>query len=169
MATRAKGKWSGSLASPTQSAPAIADLAPMAGALTNLRCLYLEIVTHPSSVACARLCTRTTLAAWGIANVLDDAELVVSELVTNAVNATLDNPGVENVALYLAADEKRVFMLVWDGGDDEPQPKSHDDEAVGGRGLQIVDALTDRWGSCKADHGGKVVWVILNSRDKAGC
>ena len=64
-----------------------------------------------------------------------------------------------DVALYLAADADRLTLLVWDASPDLPAHHKHDDDAVSGRGLEIIDALADRWGCWGPVAGGKVVWA----------
>jgi len=103
----------------------------------------------------ARRITRQALEGWGLGRIADDAALIVSELMTNAVSAA---PAAD-VALYLAADTDRLTLLVWDASPDLPARHQHDGDAVSGRGLEIIGALADRWGSWGSVAGGKVVWA----------
>jgi anti-sigma regulatory factor (Ser/Thr protein kinase) len=130
---------------------------------TRTRTSYLELGAHPVAVPCARLYTRHLLDEWGLGHIADDAELLVSELITNAIKATLDMQLAAQVALYLAADRNRLIMLVWDASPEPPVHSPHGDDAVNGRGLEIIEALSDRWGSCVPDQGGKVVWAWLET------
>ena len=120
---------------------------------------YLEVAAVPGAVPYARRCTRHTLAAWKLADLSSDAELIVSELMTNAVTATLGIRATAPVALYLALDGRRLTLLVWDACPALPAQRQRDDDAAGGRGLQIVQALSDRWGTCAIPGRGKVVWA----------
>ncbi len=122
------------------------------------RC-YLEVPAEPGAVPYARRCTRRMLAAWGLGPVADDAELVVSELMTNAVRATLAIASAAHVVLYLAADTCRLTLLAWDACTQPPVHRPHDDDSAGGRGLEIVQACSDRWGTWAPVLGGKVVWA----------
>ena len=124
------------------------------------RC-YLEVAAEPGAVPYARCCTRRTLAAWSLGPVADDAELVVSELVTNAIRATLAMPSAAHVVLYLAADPGRLTLLVWDACPQPPVCRPHNDDydSADGRGLEIVQACSDRWGTWAPVLGGKVVWA----------
>lgn len=122
------------------------------------RC-YLEAAAEPAAVPYARRCTRRALAAWKLGPVTDDAEQVVSELITNAVQATPGIPPAAHVVLYLAADPGRLTLLVWDACAEPPQHRAHDGDSTGGRGLEIVQALADRWGTWTPVLGGKVVWA----------
>ncbi len=120
---------------------------------------YVEVTAAPGAVPYARRCTRQALAAWELGQVADDAELVVSELVTNAVRATARKQRAAPVALYLAADPGRLTLLVWDACSELPAHRPHGDDSAGGRGLDIVQALSDRWGTQAPVRGGKVVWA----------
>jgi anti-sigma regulatory factor (Ser/Thr protein kinase) len=120
---------------------------------------YLEVAAEPAAVPHARRCTRHALAAWELGPIAHDAELVVSELMTNAVRATLAMPPAAHVVLYLAADPGRLTLLVWDACPQPPRHRAHDDDSAGGRGLEIVQACSDRWGTWAPVQGGKVVWA----------
>jgi hypothetical protein len=84
------------------------------------------------------------------------AELTVSELVTNAVRASIDarrarqvageQTGLPVVALRLAGDHKRLLVEVSDYDPRPPIPTVADPEHDGGRGLLLVAAVSERWG-----------------------
>jgi anti-sigma regulatory factor (Ser/Thr protein kinase) len=110
----------------------------------------------------ARHFVRHTLDMWRPGAVAADCELVASELVTNAVTASSGPPFPALVGLLLAADHKRLFVLVMDASNQPPKRQPHDDDAPSGRGLQLVEALSDRWGWCAAPgQAGKITWAIL--------
>jgi anti-sigma regulatory factor (Ser/Thr protein kinase) len=126
---------------------------------------YLEAGAHPGAVPYIRRHTRQILAAWRLGHVADDIELVVSELVTNAVTATLGMQAAASVALYLALERGRLFVLVWDCCPDLPTRRDHASDAepghgleLSGRGLHLVQALSADWGA-SAQPGGKVTWA----------
>jgi anti-sigma regulatory factor (Ser/Thr protein kinase) len=121
------------------------------------RC-YLEVPAEPGAVPYARRFTRDTLNAWQLARIAD-AELVISELVTNAVRAVADMAERQHIALYIAADHDRLTLLVWDASLKPPIRQAHQQDSAGGRGLEIIDALSDRWGTWAPVQGGKVVWA----------
>jgi anti-sigma regulatory factor (Ser/Thr protein kinase) len=142
--------------------------------------LYLAVPAQPDRVPYIRHCTTQTLNAWRLGNLAPDAELVVSELLTNAVRATQTaasplmlgpQPVVPVVVLYLATDADWLWVLVWDCCPESPQCRGHgsgadgdrepDPDSENGRGLEIVDAVSDRWGTCSAAGVGKVVWAQL--------
>jgi anti-sigma regulatory factor (Ser/Thr protein kinase) len=126
----------------------------------------LELSAIPSAVKCARLHVRQMLRAWGLAALSDDAGLVTSELVTNAVAAssTVERPAP--VRLWLRADRGGVLILVWDGSPQPPLRVDVDGDAEAGRGLLLVDAISDRWDwYVPQGTGRKVVWALLQGHD----
>ena len=105
----------------------------------------------PTRVRDARGLARDTLAAWGLAELSDTVELLVSELVTNAVRH-----GAGDIGLRLIRAGS-LLCEVRDEGHDLPALRSNDITAESGRGLQLVTALADRWGTQRTPTG-KVVW-----------
>jgi anti-sigma regulatory factor (Ser/Thr protein kinase) len=101
---------------------------------------------------------------WGLADLADIAELLVSELVTNAVRAAgrvrAGQPAVPVVQLWLFSDQVSLALHVWDGSGEMPLRRDTGPEADSGRGLMLVDALGKEWGTYQKD-GGKVVWVLI--------
>jgi anti-sigma regulatory factor (Ser/Thr protein kinase) len=86
----------------------------------------------------------------------DDAVLLVSELVTNAVKY---GPPEGAIRLSIDRDERRTRFTVRDsGGGPLPQMRAENDPAPGGHGLRLVDALADRWGVAR---GSTQVWFEL--------
>ncbi|PZS37222.1 MAG: hypothetical protein DLM62_20405 [Pseudonocardiales bacterium] len=108
----------------------------------------LELGALPGAVPCARLHARLVLTEWGQAALADSVELIVSELMTNALRACSDpvagGPGYDAdgrqqpLGLRLASDRQQVLVEVWDGATAPPVPGqvSHDGET--GRGLLMV-------------------------------
>lgn len=132
------------------------------GTVGAFRC-YLEAEAHPGAVPAARHAARQALAEWCLDHISDDTEVVLSELLTNAIRATqAAAPPGQFVAVYLALDLDRLFILVWDCCQELPvRGGPAGGEAEDGRGLEIVSALAERWGTCTPDEGGKVVWAQL--------
>lgn len=88
---------------------------------------------------------------------VEDARLLTSELVTNAVMH-----GRGAIELSAALDEDRLLIEVTDHGEGfERIMRKHDFEGVGGHGLNIVDALASRWG---IHDGSSHVWFELERR-----
>lgn len=132
---------------------------------------YLELRAVPVSVRSARLHAKNTLREWGMETLADTVELLVSEIVTNAVRASAEiaNPQPETrrasrgprVRLWLTSAGHGVLIQVWDGHHHEPvcQEAAPDEEA--GRGLLLVETLSAEWGCYAADGpGGKIVWAV---------
>ena len=123
---------------------------------------HLELGAISSAVPSARLHARLVLREWGLqADMAQSAELVVSELVTNALEHGL--AGIpETVGIWLSSDGGRVAIHVWDASPLPPVRKDAGPEAASGRGLMIVAALTADWG-CSAADTGKVVWAVIDA------
>lgn len=121
---------------------------------------FLELGALSSAVPCARLHTRQLLWEWQLTS-LTDAELVVSEIVTNAVQITQADTRTTPVRLWLLAERTRLLILVWDASPLPPVPVTTSDDAENGRGLLLVDTLSTRWGHFPLSSGGKAVWSLL--------
>jgi hypothetical protein len=121
---------------------------------------YLELAPNPAAVPQARRHAARVLTGWQLGALADDASMVISELVTNAVTATASLPFCAGIGLLLAADQAELAVLVWDASPHPPVPQSRDEDALAGRGLEIVAALTARWGFVPSPRG-KVVWALL--------
>lgn len=127
----------------------------------------LALPARPAAVPLARNYVRQVLWNSGLKELVEPAELVVSEIVTNAIRAgsglsAQDSAADEEaVRLWLAATETGLLVLVWDASPSKPEPQDPGLDADGGRGLLLVDALTAAWGAFDlADEPGKVVWAL---------
>ncbi|MEV4443772.1 ATP-binding SpoIIE family protein phosphatase, partial [Streptomyces sp. NPDC049577] len=109
---------------------------------------------EPRSVARARELTREQLESWGLDDLVDTSELLVSELVTNALRY-----GEGEIRLRLLLD-RTLVCEVWDGGLVQPRRRRARDTDEGGRGLQLVGMLSAAWGSRRIPRG-KTVWFEL--------
>ncbi|MEU1674818.1 ATP-binding protein [Streptomyces roseifaciens] len=109
----------------------------------------------------ARLLVTAALYAWGLPCMIDSAILVVSELVANAV----EHSGGRLMRVTVARPQAhRVRIAVVDLSADHPVPRQAGDDDVRGRGLEIVTALSDAWGTESLRWGrrqGKRVWADL--------
>ena len=123
---------------------------------------FLELGALPSAVPCARLHTRQLLWEWGLHTVLgDDAELLVSEIVTNAIQVIQADMHSSSVRLWLLADRARLLIMVWDASPLPPVRVDADADTENGRGLLLVQTISARWGwHFLPDKGGKVVWAL---------
>ncbi|MFE5329391.1 SpoIIE family protein phosphatase [Embleya sp. NPDC056575] len=109
---------------------------------------------EPAVVSRARELSRKTLTEWGLDALVDITELLVSELVTNALRY-----GAGPIRLRLLRG-RALLCEVADAGTTLPRMREADDTDEGGRGLQLVNQLAERWGSRKSGHG-KTVWFEL--------
>lgn len=134
---------------------------------------FIELGALPSAVPCARLHTRQVLWEWGLNAFIDTAELVVSELVTNALNASEGltasryngrwASGTPPIRLWLLSGGIQVIIHVWDGNDLVPDPQEPGPEDEGGRGLLLVTHLCAEWGNYRLEHSsGKVTWAAVD-------
>jgi anti-sigma regulatory factor (Ser/Thr protein kinase) len=110
----------------------------------------------------ARRFTRSTLREWGLLTLADDAEAIVGEFVANAVShaARAALPG-QALGLRLLRRTGEVMCAVLDPSDSAPVLRMPDRNEEAGRGLQMVDALSDVWGWSPVTGRGKAVWAIL--------
>ncbi|MFD0657602.1 ATP-binding protein [Thermocatellispora tengchongensis] len=112
----------------------------------------------PASAGVARDFTRTTLTGWGRDEKVFDAQLVISELVTNAIRHA---GGL--VQVRLLRDGQHVACVVTDSSQALPVMTEDDDcFAECGRGLHLVEALSACWGCIVTKDRGKLVWAVLN-------
>jgi anti-sigma regulatory factor (Ser/Thr protein kinase) len=121
----------------------------------------------PQSARAARRLTRNTLRDWGLASLMEDAESIVGEFVANAVTHAVATTGsfrrstVENLSLRLLRRTGEVICAVLDPSDVAPVLREPASAEEAGRGLQMVDALSDVWGWSPVAGRGKAVWAIL--------
>lgn len=133
---------------------------------------YLELGALPSAVPCARLHARQVLCEWGLQAGTDPVELIVSELVTNGLRASEGltgsryagrwTPGTPPLRLWLHAHQQLIAIQVWDGNDLVPTRQVADLDAESGRGLLLVESLSQSWGSYRLQgSSGKIVWAVV--------
>lgn len=118
---------------------------------------------HPASVSLARLHVRDHLAAWGHgkeSRALHDVVLLVSELVTNAVCHGLALDREFEVAVTVLADGD-CFIEVTDESPASPELREADPLEENGRGLWLLDALSEAWGVWQRGRQGKTVWALV--------
>ncbi|MGW7354521.1 ATP-binding SpoIIE family protein phosphatase [Streptomyces sp. NPDC054784] len=110
-----------------------------------------RLPSEPRSVSRARELARDQLDAWQLGDLTDTTELLVSELVTNALRH-----GEGEIRLRLLLD-RTLVCEVWDAGLVQPRRRRARATDEGGRGLQLVGLLSEAWGSRRTPHG-KTVW-----------
>jgi hypothetical protein len=144
---------------------------------------HLELGALRGAVPCARLHTRHVLWEWQLSDLDESVELIVSELVTNAVQASAglssqlpgyeaENMGLPCVWLWLTSDGHQVMIEVGDSSPRTPVPAETEHDVEGGRGLLLVETVSERWGynfPADEDDGQrkniqKVVWALITRR-----
>lgn len=116
---------------------------------------------NPAGVRVARQATTEVITCWDVrAGVADDACLVVSELVTNALLH-----GRSDTVLQLLRDGDRLRVQVLDQDTRLPVPVAPDPQSLTGRGLAIVASLAALWGT-ERTAAGKLVWAEFDLADR---
>lgn len=122
----------------------------------------VELAPVPASVRAARNQCRDCLSIWGCERgLIDDAVQVVSELTTNAVQATGQLRWPRPVHLALTSGHWWLLVAVADASPLAPVLRDRGPDGLGGRGLALVDALAGRWGWQRVSSPGvtKCVWA----------
>jgi len=133
---------------------------------------HIDLRALPTSASSARLVTKSTLHGWRLGGLAETAELLVSEIVTNAVRAS--TPGGHRqpetgqaarpplLRLWLTSDGRSVLIQVWDSDHHHhPVRKDPGPDAEAGRGLVLIETLSTQWGWYAMDEqGGKIVWAV---------
>lgn len=130
-------------------------------------------MNQPTAPGCARAFVNHSLGSWSLPDLVNDAVLIVSELVTNAVRATgITDPNptyadLEELALLavqVRVSGESLFIEVWDDDREKPGHPSADlDPDECGRGLVLVAALSKHYGVSRYNGGGKIVWAELDA------
>ncbi|NEW72004.1 ATP-binding protein [Streptomyces rhizosphaericus] len=120
-----------------------------------------------SSVPRARALLHSVLADWGVGQeAAEVGELVLSELVTNALRVRVPNDRLVEVRIARLLDEGVLRLEVSDAGEGKPEVRKPEEDETGGRGLLLVEALAHRWGCERRACGiGKTVWAELKAPD----
>lgn len=126
----------------------------------------VTLAATANAVPFARRIVADITRQWHLPRDLaEDAELVTSELTTNAVKATQffnAARGLEEVGrirLRLRWTTPSLFTEVWDINPLLPARKSAGEQDTGGRGLGIVEFVCARWAAGHCEDGGKLVWA----------
>ena len=122
----------------------------------------LDLGALPTAPSRARAWTRRVLREWQSSVLSDTAELIVSELTTNAMLASR-RLGRPFIRLTLNLDRCGLAIAVHDYCPSAPEPGNADDDDENGRGLLLVEAVSSRLGWYPFEDGtpGKVVWAVL--------
>jgi anti-sigma regulatory factor (Ser/Thr protein kinase) len=122
---------------------------------------FIELGALDGSVPSARYHTRHILREWQLARLGDDVELVVAELVTNAVAASRAMDFPYPVRIWLLSDMASVLVVVWDASPQPPVFLDPAEDAEAGRGLLLVQAVSARWDWQASADGGKVICALI--------
>jgi anti-sigma regulatory factor (Ser/Thr protein kinase) len=124
---------------------------------------FLELGALPGAIPCARLHARQLTWEWGLAGLSATVELLVSELVTNAVQASRSLPQPGPVRLWLLMGSNRILIMVWDASEQIPVRMDAYANREGGRGLLLVEVMSSQWSWYSTpDLGGKIVWALVS-------
>ncbi|MCX4699018.1 ATP-binding protein [Streptomyces sp. NBC_01373] len=136
----------------------------------TLHVSHITFAAILTAVPCARVFTRYMLHHWNLRDVTDEAELITSELVGNAVKAT----GIADhepksweiqpwhvIGVQLRIIDTDLFIEVWDNDRTAPVMRKPSLDEEGGRGLLLVEAMSKKWDIYRPQVGGKVVWAQL--------
>jgi anti-sigma regulatory factor (Ser/Thr protein kinase) len=118
--------------------------------------LVLAVDRQPEAARTVRAQVRELCHSRIPDTLVDDVQLVVSELVTNAVTH-----GLGAITVLLGVTEGRVAVAVRDEGPGMPRPEDVEDGSLRGRGVALVARLAAEWGVRQEPGGGKVVWCLL--------
>ncbi|MFJ3504327.1 ATP-binding protein [Streptomyces sp. NPDC090135] len=134
----------------------------------------LTLTADDRAPGTARSFTREALTAWGVEDLLDHVELIVSELATNAERhgrrvvhrggseRAKQDPHRDEITLRLALQDGVVGIEVEDNSPEPPVPRIASPYATGGHGLLLVSAMADAWTACpKKDGSGKRVIAFV--------
>ncbi|RCG31508.1 ATP-binding protein [Sphaerisporangium album] len=117
------------------------------------------LLPEPATVPRTRRRVRRQLAAWGIGEQSDVAELLVSEVVTNAMRHAWA------AVMTVSMDDGMLRCEVQDTNPALPRVCEAHDGDEGGRGMYLMEALSGSWGSYRVSSG-KVVWFELPAAEQ---
>jgi anti-sigma regulatory factor (Ser/Thr protein kinase) len=128
----------------------------------EVRAAEVRVPHRPDSVPATRAFLARLLDGWGVeGSVIDDASLLASELMTNAVRH-----GRGNVRLRVETEGGRLHVAVHDDRDKRPVVNHVSAASPGGRGMWIVETIARDWGTDDdGDTPGKTVWFELTTVD----
>ncbi|MFF1545558.1 ATP-binding protein [Streptomyces sp. NPDC058291] len=131
------------------------------------RTAALNLSGSREGFALARDFTHRTLDCWSLGHCSDDAVTVITELAANAVLHALPRTSADEsrVRLRLTLRRSHLVCAVTDPSDSLPvYPHPEDTLLEHGRGLHIVEALSEHWGWTRRCPVGKTVWAMLPTR-----
>ncbi|MGW1041034.1 ATP-binding protein [Streptomyces sp. NPDC002547] len=121
-----------------------------------------SVSADPSQVGIVRRQAAAQVAEWGLPDLVDPVCLLITELLTNAIEHT----NGAHVDTRLSHSESILEIEVSDLGDGRARLKKPDAQQEHGRGLMIVDSIALDWGTRpRADSQGKSTWCTLNAEN----
>lgn len=129
-----------------------------------LQSVEVQLLRLPNTVSLARRLAREWLRHWGAPpDIGEAAELVASELITNAVTKAKGDAIYVRIRWWQTCG----YIEVWDADPTPPIQREADEGDTGGRGLFLVAAYASRW-NYYPSAGGKVVWAELQANHQPG-
>lgn len=124
-----------------------------------------SFAADPSAISPVRRRLRILLRENGLEHVADDVALICQELMSNAVqHGCLGLPASTTLKIIVVWSDARLRAVVQDPSEEKPTEQDASCSRTSGRGLRLVDELSDRWGvETPPDGSGKAVWTELDS------
>jgi anti-sigma regulatory factor (Ser/Thr protein kinase) len=136
----------------------------------DFRLAYVELASLSTTPYWARVHTRAVLRAWQMhPETIETAELLVSELVTNATKfsaqapASLQGPDPDRISLTLRLQRDQLVIEVGDSDMSPPTLTEAGPDAESGRGLMLLRALSKEWNYFFPASGGKIVYCVIGT------
>ncbi|WP_345570946.1 ATP-binding protein [Streptomyces plumbiresistens] len=121
----------------------------------------------PAGLQHARHFARKVLDEWGLTAYIDDAVIVIGELIANAARHALQPDGHDETTatawLGLVRRQQAVICAVADPSPCAPTLQHPEQLSESGRGLQIIEALSASWGCSQPQASGKMVWARVST------
>lgn len=136
---------------PTRPSDDIALLVARTRRLDPARIAEWDVPPDPAQVSRVRNACARRLADWGLEEIAFTTELILSELITNAIRY-----GSEPIRVRLLYD-RSLICEVSDGSSTSPHLRRAEETDEGGRGLFLVAQFAQRWGTRYTDRG-KIIW-----------
>ena len=141
--------------------PGVPPFEPVSVPDSSLAQIFLSVA--PEAAKAARDFTKSTLAEWQLGDLVTEAVLIASELVTNAIRHGGCCGDGAPVELAWQRQASRVVCVVTDCNSKPPVLGVADADAESGRGLQVVQALAATWGWMLLGATSKAVWAALTA------
>ncbi len=125
---------------------------------------WLHLAPSTTAPRTAREFVARACAVWCGEKYSELGQLVISELVTNAVRHT-GTP----IEIEVQLESDRLWLSVHDEGEGVPAVVPREQRAIGGVGLDLVSQVAQSWGVTPDPHGGKDVWCVLSAQDPMDC